>query len=76
MVKDLNTNLAVNQLKTLKLKYFIIPALLGSAAKYSVLRLAITNETLKEKIISLIVKLVNMAINLNCIAVDPKLSPD
>ncbi len=72
----LNPNSALNQLKTLKWKYFIIPALLGSAAKYSVLRLGITNEKLKEKMKSFLVKLDNMTFNLNCIAVDPKLAPD
>ena len=71
----LNTNSALNQLKTLKLKYFIIPALLGSAAKYPVLRLGITDEKLKEKIKSLLVKLDNMTFNLNCIAVDNTLAP-
>ncbi len=72
----INTNSALNQLRTLKFKYFIIPALLGSSAKYPILRLGITNEKLKEKIKSLLVKLDNMAFNLNCIAVDNKLGPD
>lgn len=72
----LNPNSVTNQLKTLKLKYFIIPALLGSAAKYSVLRLGITNEKLKEKMKSFLMKLDNLTFNLNCIAVDPKLAPD
>jgi len=72
----INPNAALNQLKTLKLKYFIIPAVLGCAAKYSVLRLAITNEKMKEKIKSFLGQLDNMAFTLNCIAVDPKLAPD
>ncbi len=72
----LNPDAPLNQLKTLKLKYFIIPAILGSAAKYSVLRLAVTNERMKEKIKSFLVKLDNIAVKLNCIAVDPKLAPD
>lgn len=72
----INPNSTLNQLKTLKLKYFIIPAILGSAARHSVIRLAVTHEKIKEKIKLFLRRLDNTAVTLNCIAVGSQRVPD
>jgi hypothetical protein len=72
----INPNAAVEQLKTLRIKYFIVPAQLGTEARYSVLRLGIQQGKFREKITSLLKDISNIHYNLyNCNAVVYNLAP-
>lgn len=72
----INPNAAVEQLKTLRIKYFIVPAQLGTEARYSVLRLGIQHGKFREKITSLLKDISNIHYNLfNCNAVEYNLAP-
>jgi len=66
----INPQPPVEQLKTLRIKYFIVPAQLGTEARYSVLRLGIQQGKFREKITSLLRDIANIPHNLcNCNAV-------
>jgi len=67
--KVLNPNRALQQLKTLRSKYFIIPAQLGSGAGRSVLRLAVREKKLRAKLGYFLERITALPWNLNCIAV-------
>ena len=71
----INPNAAVEQLKTLRIKYFIIPAQLGREARYSVLRLGVQQGKIRTKITSLLQDIANIPHNLfNCNAVEYNLA--
>ncbi len=71
----INPNAEVEQLKTLRIKYFIIPAQLGSEARYSVLRLGIQQGKFRDKITSVLRDIANIPHNLfNCNAVEYNLA--
>jgi hypothetical protein len=67
--KVLNPNKPLQQLKTLRSKYFIIPAQLGSGAGRSVLRLAVRDRKLRAKLHYFLERITALPCNLNCIAV-------
>ena len=67
--KVLNPNKALQQLKTLRSKYFIIPAQLGSGGGRSVLRLAVRERKLRAKLSYVLERITVLSWNLNCIAV-------
>ena len=67
----INPKPPVEQLKTLRIKYFIIPAQLGSEARYSVLRLGIRQGKFRDKVTSVLRDIANIPYNLfNCNAVE------
>jgi hypothetical protein len=71
----INPNAAVEQLKTLRIKYFIVPAQLGSEARYSVLRLGVQQGKIRTKITSLLRDIANIPYHLfNCNAVEYNLA--
>ena len=57
------------ELKTLRLKMFIIPALLGSDGRRHVLRLGVTDQKIRGKIVQLLEKISFMDTRINCNAV-------
>jgi hypothetical protein len=57
------------QLKTIRLKYFILPAILGREARYSVLRLSVQQKEVKEKLCRMLTAIENISLRVNCIAV-------
>jgi hypothetical protein len=59
------------QLKTLRLKYFIIPGELGSSGRYSILRLGIGGGKLREGLQNMLRNIHNFSKTLNCNAVEP-----
>ena len=67
--KVLNPNKPLQQLKTLRSKYFIIPAQLGSGARRSVFRLAVRDRKLRAKLHYLLERTTALPCNLNSIAV-------
>ncbi len=72
----INPNAAVEQLKTLRIKYFIVLAQLGSEARYSVLRLGVQQCKFRDKITSVLRDIANIPHNLfNCNAVEYNLVP-
>jgi len=62
----LNPEGRLPELKTLRLKMFIIPALLGSDGRRHVLRLGITDQGIRDKITQLLGKISVMKARLNC----------
>lgn len=60
----------VEQLKTLRLKYFIIPGELGSGGGYSILRLGVAVGKLRNKIQDVLNNIHHFSKNLNCNAVE------
>ena len=58
------------QLKTLRAKYFILPAMLGSENGYSVLRLGATDRKFKAKLSYFLEQIMKIPFNLNCNAVE------
>lgn len=66
----INPSSPVEQLKTLRIKYFIVPAQLGTEARYSVLRLGVQQGKFRDKIASLLQAIATIPYNLcNCNAV-------
>ena len=57
------------ELRTLRLKMFIIPALLGSDGRRHVLRLGVTDQKIRGKIVQLLEKISFMNTRINCNAV-------
>lgn len=57
------------KLKTIRMKYLIIPAVLGKNGRNDVLRLAIGNKSAKKNFLSLLTKMDSLTLNLNCNAV-------
>lgn len=71
----INPQPPVEQLKTLRIKYFIVPAQLGTEARYSVLRLGVQQGKFRDKITSLLRDIANIPHNLfNCNAVEYNLA--
>ena len=66
----LNVKGPMEQLRTLRSKYFIIPGLLGNCGGYHVLRLSVNNRKLKGKLKYFLEKISLISHRLNCIAVD------
>ena len=58
------------QLKTLRSKYFILPAQLGSSAGSQVLRLAVKGRRLRAKILYFLERIARLSHRLNCNAVE------
>ena len=61
------------QLKTLRLKYFIVPGELGSAGGYSILRLGLSGKKLREKLQAMLTQIHLCSKTLNCNAVNGKI---
>ena len=71
----INPNTAVEQLKTLRIKYFIVPAQMGTEARYSVLRMGVQQGKFRDKITSVLRDIANIPYNLfNCNAVEYNLA--
>ena len=64
-----NSNTPCEHIKTLRSKYFIIPGLLGSEGRNSVLRLGVCNRKLKAKLIYFMERITCISNSLNCNAV-------
>lgn len=62
----------IERLKTIRFKYFIVPACLGTGQRYAILRLSITSQKLRSKMISLLNRVSSYipVIKLSCNAVD------
>jgi hypothetical protein len=69
--KVINLYSTIEHLKTLRLKYFIIPAQLGTSGGYSTLRLGVTDKKLQDKLKLLLEKIHQFSDNFKCIAVEP-----
>lgn len=69
--KIINIIPPLEQLKTLRLKYFIIPGELGSSGRYSILRLGIGGGKLQEGFQNMLRNIHNFSKTLNCNAVEP-----
>jgi hypothetical protein len=54
------------ELKTLRLKMFIVPAILGSDGRRHVLRLGVSDQKLRSKIVQLLDKISLMDLRINC----------
>jgi hypothetical protein len=65
-----NTNSPKEQLKTLRSKYFILPAMLGSEDGYPVLRLGVRDRKFRTKLIYYLEKIMRIPHSLNCNAVE------
>ena len=67
--KILNEHTSKEQLKTIRSKYLILPAQLGKAGRYPILRLGVQNRKFRSKIIYLFEKIrqINWAFNCNTI---------
>jgi len=66
----LNAGKTQNQLKTLRSKYFILPAQLGRSAGSYVLRLAVKDRALRGKILYFLEQINRLSFVLNCNAVE------
>ena len=66
----LNPHKPLQQLKTVRSIYFIIPAQLGSCGKQKVLRLAVRDRPFRAKLRYLLYKITALTLNLNCIAIE------
>ena len=66
----LNPNKSKQQLKTLRYKYFIIPAFLGGGSRRKVLRIGIRDKKLRGKLRYFLEKINLISFELNCIAVE------
>ena len=66
----LNPGKVIEQMKTLRMKYFILPAQLGSGGRRSVLRLSVQDKSLRGKIRYWLNKIAGFPLQLNCIAVE------
>ena len=66
----INPNRPKEQLRTIRYKYFIIPALLGSSGGKPALRLGVKNKSLRSKLCYFLEKISSISFNLNCIAVE------
>ena len=67
--KVLQGNQPQPQMKTLRSRYFILPAVLGSGGGYQVLRLGVRDRSLRGKIWHFLQKIQQLPYNLNCNAV-------
>ena len=65
-----NTNSPKEQLKTMRSKYFILPAMLGSEGGYQVLRLGVRDRKFRAKLIYYLEQITRIPHNLNCNAVE------
>ena len=65
----LNPGRVIEQMKTLRMKYFILPAQLGSRSGMAVLRLGVQDKSLQGKIRYLLNKIAGFSFTLNCNAV-------
>ncbi len=65
----LNPGGVIEQMKTLRMKYFIIPAQLGSRSGMAVLRLGVKDKSLQGKIRYWLNKIAGFSFTLNCNAV-------
>ena len=61
-------------LGTLRMKYFILPAMLGSQGRKSVLRLGVKDKATKGKINYWLLNIPDLALRFNCNAVDPPMA--
>ena len=68
--KALNVNKAKEHIKTIRLKYLVIPARSGSDGGYSVLGLAVRNRKLRAKLNYTIERIALLPLRLKCNAVD------
>jgi hypothetical protein len=66
----LNAGQPSNQLQTLRSKYLIIPAMLGSGGRYAVLRLGVSSRKLRAKLDRFLVQISLLPLRLNCNAVE------
>ena len=66
----LNAGKTQNQLKTLRSKYFILPAQLGRSAGSYVLRLAVKDRALRGKILYFLEQIERLPFVINCNAVE------
>lgn len=66
----LNVKGSMEQLRTIRSKYFIIPGLLGSSGRHRMLRLSVNNRKLKGKLKYFLERISLISHQLNCIAVD------
>ena len=66
----LNPNKSKQQLKTLRYKYFIIPAFLGGGSRRKVLRIGIRDKKLRGKLCYFLEKINLISFKLDCIAVE------
>jgi hypothetical protein len=66
----INPHSPKEQLRTVRYKYFIIPALLGRSGGKAALRLGVRNKSLRSKLCYFLEKISSISFNLNCIAVD------
>jgi hypothetical protein len=67
--KVFNPNKPQEQLKTLRGKYFIIPAMLGASGGYPVLRLGVSLKKFRSRILYLLELISRLTLRINCIAV-------
>jgi hypothetical protein len=65
----LNKKKPLSQLKTIRLQYFILPAILGSGARYHVLRLSVQQHKMKQKLCRMLKAIDNISLRVNCIAI-------
>ena len=68
--KVLNAHTSKEQLKTIRSKYLILPAQLGKAGRYPILRLGVQNRKFRSKIIYLFEKIRQINWTFNCNAVE------
>jgi hypothetical protein len=66
----LNKNSKKEHLKTLRSKWFIIPAQLGGGAGSSILRISVRNKKIKARLEEFLDQISNITHSLNCIAVE------
>lgn len=66
----LNPQVALPQLKTIRLKYFAWPAILGKSGGTPTLRLSIQDRSLRGKVRYWLGKIAEIPLQLNCIAID------
>jgi hypothetical protein len=65
-----NKHTPKEHLKTLRPKWFIIPAQLGSVGRIKILRLSVRNSKLKSRLLEFIAQISQIPHTLNCIAVE------
>lgn len=66
----LNRSRVLEQMKTLRMKYFILPAQLGSCGGTAVLRIGVQDKSLRGKIRYWLNRISDFSFSLNCIAVE------
>lgn len=66
----LNPKHAIQKLKTIRMKYLIIPAILGKDGRVPVLRLGISKKKVKKKILQILENIKVISFTMNCNAVE------